>query len=939
MGSAMSADASSDYDSSPANPTDTVAMPKVAANLDVPLQRVVTVSSPASLLVRSCLRIPSRKPRQRGLHVHWGNVSAREFARRVGGSGGVPEHSRGEWALGLSNRIVVRTADGEPTKLGADDKDVDGDDDNDDDGCDDDIAALLEDGTAAQRASPLGGLSPMLRGHHHQPQHRRTGASGGRRRGAGGGVAYQSPRLQALTARHTPVVASRAAAADTELPDDLFALPPPAGTPSRARRAVATTAGIVDLGTVDEFEARRTAELVARTEQLPLRLRSLANGETRQWSHRSGASNPLFTYVDERSRFAIFKRDAIDAGDAAALTARNESVAAVLDAITASRAAGGCNCHVLDARDVRKWPLKRLHVELEARGLSPPNASSDRLTSPSLSSEHPTDTAEVAHDGTAHERSAMTAALVAWSAAHGVCNSTSRAHSRDGPPAKEDALAVAVDSALRDVQQMTPYCAVLQPLPTAAISNGTHILFDAVIAAARGSSLAATVAADNSEFFDTSSKALDATATNKAPSVSADSTGTTTCPCVAAGVGCHYAACGAHHVSGSSSSSSSAPKDKPRSCFQGCNNYDLTGAEGSYAYDAETVTSYRTVVLSMVVAAKSADSAASRGYFVEREGDATAALLALWQQRKAEARAAAAAAEAKAEARAKAVRAAAIAAAEAAAVVAAAEAEAEAAAHATLMKQASEAADAARRAAEFQVVAVEVGVGTDAGSEESHADDMAVQEAQNYSTSTSDNQSGNAVDAVAALLAPFATPPRNIRTTTRSAGCTGASPFVLSFTPDVDDHQPSTTISVPSPLNVHVDASRSRRQAPPRVASRVSRRQVPGSQQDVPRTPTAPASVTDQNVLAVDGTPQSVAEEGRQHHARHSRGGMTHSPGQRKSRRAANAANPRSPGAQSALMPVISVAQRSPAVIQIVKPTSGARGVVAREITITRREN
>ena len=47
------------------------------------------------------------------------------------------------------------------------------------------------------------------------------------------------------------------------------------------------------IGTVINFEARRAEELERRTQALAdPHLRSIANGETRQFSHKSGAGNP-----------------------------------------------------------------------------------------------------------------------------------------------------------------------------------------------------------------------------------------------------------------------------------------------------------------------------------------------------------------------------------------------------------------------------------------------------------------------------------------------------------------------------------------------------------------------------------------------------------------------------------------------------------------------
>jgi hypothetical protein len=55
-------------------------------------------------------------------------------------------------------------------------------------------------------------------------------------------------------------------------------------------RLVPVTANVVDvdLGTVDDFEARRAEEMDARMLALPKKDRRAATGETRQFSHRAG---------------------------------------------------------------------------------------------------------------------------------------------------------------------------------------------------------------------------------------------------------------------------------------------------------------------------------------------------------------------------------------------------------------------------------------------------------------------------------------------------------------------------------------------------------------------------------------------------------------------------------------------------------------------------
>ena len=69
------------------------------------------------------------------------------------------------------------------------------------------------------------------------------------------------------------------------------------------------------VGTVDEFESRRAKELEDRTKAISdPHLRSIANGETRQFSHRSGASNPLMGRRDEKERKTILKENLLANG-------------------------------------------------------------------------------------------------------------------------------------------------------------------------------------------------------------------------------------------------------------------------------------------------------------------------------------------------------------------------------------------------------------------------------------------------------------------------------------------------------------------------------------------------------------------------------------------------------------------------------------------------
>ena len=62
------------------------------------------------------------------------------------------------------------------------------------------------------------------------------------------------------------------------------------------------------IGTVNNFEARRAEELERRTQALAdPHLRSIADGETRQFSHKSGAGNPLMGRRTEKERKELLK--------------------------------------------------------------------------------------------------------------------------------------------------------------------------------------------------------------------------------------------------------------------------------------------------------------------------------------------------------------------------------------------------------------------------------------------------------------------------------------------------------------------------------------------------------------------------------------------------------------------------------------------------------
>ena len=74
-----------------------------------------------------------------------------------------------------------------------------------------------------------------------------------------------------------------------------------------------TLTGEYTVGTVDDFESNRAIELEERKSQIedPY-LRSIANGETRQFSHKSGVGNPLLGRLSEKERKALLKGELDD---------------------------------------------------------------------------------------------------------------------------------------------------------------------------------------------------------------------------------------------------------------------------------------------------------------------------------------------------------------------------------------------------------------------------------------------------------------------------------------------------------------------------------------------------------------------------------------------------------------------------------------------------
>ena len=130
------------------------------------------------------------------------------------------------------------------------------------------------------------------------------------------------------------------------------------------------------IGTVDEFEARRAKELEDRTNGLSdPHLRKICNGETRQFSHRSGASNPLMGRRSEKERKVILKENILGTDDENILVDEdvfNEKIAEDKKEVYALRksrqhANQGCDCSLSNAK---KIPTKKLKELLRFHGIA-----------------------------------------------------------------------------------------------------------------------------------------------------------------------------------------------------------------------------------------------------------------------------------------------------------------------------------------------------------------------------------------------------------------------------------------------------------------------------------------------------------------------------------------------------------------------------------------
>jgi len=104
------------------------------------------------------------------------------------------------------------------------------------------------------------------------------------------------------------------------------------GSQDYAAIVVSLRPGEVCLGSVDDFEARRRADIESRERALPPREQEASTGETRQWSHRSGGqresrggggaskpkqhvtSNPLFSACGEADRRRLLETSLETAG-------------------------------------------------------------------------------------------------------------------------------------------------------------------------------------------------------------------------------------------------------------------------------------------------------------------------------------------------------------------------------------------------------------------------------------------------------------------------------------------------------------------------------------------------------------------------------------------------------------------------------------------------
>jgi hypothetical protein len=283
--------------------------------------------------------------------ISWGTVHARALLRMVGGSSCVPEHSGNEWVLGLSDQIAAfDTACDTPSAC--------------------DPSSYADFDSDGEEELVHTGLVPFACTNFSRsgfsPKH--------------SGKAVGSPKMQAKRQQGSPrsVKASMPSPRTATLPDiDLVPLAlgdsAIARVPGQRRRTISGASLLI--GTVDEVEQRTQELLHVRYRTLSDKERAIFKVErpyeTRQYSHKKipdKTGNPLFKPLSDRQRADVYCRDGVNTKDDAQIRINNREVR-ILDAINASRARIGCQCRNLQAAEVKKWTVKRLHLELSSRGL------------------------------------------------------------------------------------------------------------------------------------------------------------------------------------------------------------------------------------------------------------------------------------------------------------------------------------------------------------------------------------------------------------------------------------------------------------------------------------------------------------------------------------------------------------------------------------------
>lgn len=218
--------------------------------------------------------------------------------------------------------------------------------------------------------SKSSGMRPRSDSHDHAPspvagRDSRGQASGGSEADAAATSASEKRKRRRQRKGQQKAVAVAVEVAEAEM-EALTADPFPTPQPPPLESLLP---GELLVGTVDQFEKRKHAELAGRDASLPPHMRSKAPFETRQWSHKK-RDNPLFDRVKESQRRIILTRAVKGVeGGVAELSRQSREHELELAELRTHRDATGCRC-VPAAHNLKKMPAKRLRQELHDRGQS-----------------------------------------------------------------------------------------------------------------------------------------------------------------------------------------------------------------------------------------------------------------------------------------------------------------------------------------------------------------------------------------------------------------------------------------------------------------------------------------------------------------------------------------------------------------------------------------